>query len=103
MGRRRKNNFNLPPRMYLKHGAYYYVSRENKWIRLSDDKAIAFSKWAEIEGETPREGGSEIPLVGSVGALIEKCMIEIAPRKAKSTYQGNLIEAKNLKEGRAQI
>ncbi len=98
MGRRRKFNFNLPPRMYLKHGAYYYVSRENKWIRLSEDKAIAFAKWAEIEGETPRENGSEKPLTGSVGALIEKYMIEIAPRKAKSTYQGNLIEAKNLKD-----
>ena len=98
MGRRRKNNFSFPPRMYLKHGAFYYVSRENKWIRLSDDKAIAFAKWAEIEGETPRENGSEKPLAESVGALIEKYMIEIAPRKAKSTYQGNLIEAKNLKD-----
>lgn len=98
MGRRRKNNFNLPPRMYLKHGAYYYVSRENKWIRLSEDKVIAFAKWAEIEGETPRENGTEKPLTGSVGALIEKYMIEIAPRKAKLTCQGNLIEAKNLNE-----
>ena len=98
MGRRRKINFNLPPRMYLKHGAYYYVSRENKWTRLSDDKAIAFSKWAEIAGEIPRDSASEKPLAGSMGALIEKYMIEIAPKKAKSTYQGNLIEAKNLKE-----
>lgn len=97
MGRRRKNNFNLPPRMYLKHGAYYYVSRENKWIRLSDDKSIAFSKWAEIEGETPIVNGSEKPLVGSMGALIDKYMIEIAPKKAKTTYTGNLTEANNLK------
>lgn len=98
MGRRRKNNFNLPPRMYLKHGAYYYVSRENKWIRLSDDKAIAFAKWAEIEGETPREAGSQKPITGSVAALIDKYMIEVAPKKAKATYAGNLMEAKNLKE-----
>ncbi len=98
MGRRRKNNFNLPPRMYLKHGAYYYVSRENKWIRLSEDKAIAFSKWAEIEGETPIESGSEKPLAGSMAALIDKYMVEIAPKKAKSTYTGNLTESKNLKD-----
>ena len=96
MGRRRKSNFNLPPRLYFKHGAYYYVSRENKWTRLSEDKAIAFSKWAEIEGETPRESGSEKPLRGSVGELIEKYMVEIAPKKAKATYTGNLMEAKNL-------
>lgn len=98
MGRRRKNNFNLPPRMYLKHGAYYYVSRENKWIRLSEDKSLAFAKWAEIEGETPRESGSETPLAGSMAALIDKYMIEIAPKKAKATYTGNLMEAKNLRE-----
>jgi integrase len=98
MGRRRKANFNLPPRMYFKHGAYYYVSRENKWVRLSADKAIAFSKWAEIEGETPRESGSDRPITGSMAALIDKYMIEIAPKKAKSTYSGNVIEAKNLRE-----
>ena len=96
MGRRRKANFNLPPRMYLKHGAYYYVSRENKWTRLSDDKAIAFAKWAEIEGETPRPLGSEKPRTGSMAALIEKYMVEIAPKKAKATYTGNVMEAKNL-------
>jgi integrase len=98
MGKRRKTNFNLPPRMYLKHGAYYYVSRENKWIRLSSDKAIAFSKWAEIEGETPRASGSDKPIAGSMAALIEKYMVEIAPKKAKATYQSNLAEANNLKE-----
>lgn len=98
MGRRRKSNFSLPPRLYLKHGAYYYVSRENKWTRLSDDKAIAFAKWAEIEGETPREAGSEKPITGSMAALIDKYMIEIAPKKAKATYTGNLMEAKNLRE-----
>lgn len=98
MGRRRKSNFALPPRLYLKHGAYYYVSRENKWIRLSEDKALAFAKWAEIEGETPRESGSEKPLVGSMAALIDKYMVEIAPKKAKATYTGNLMEAKNLRE-----
>lgn len=84
--------------MYLKHGAYYYVTREYKWIRLSDDKAIAFAKWAEIEGETPRQSGSEKPPPGSMSALIDKYMIEVAPKKSKATYTGNLMEAKNLKE-----
>lgn len=65
-------------------------------MRLSDDKAIAFAKWAEIEGETPREKGVDRPLKGSVAELIEKYMVEIAPKKAKATYQGNLMESKNL-------
>ncbi len=82
--------------MYLKHGAYYYVSRENKWFRLGTEKTIAFSKWAEIEGEIPRENNKDKPRVGTMGALIEKYMIEVAPKKAKTTYQGNLMEAKNL-------
>jgi integrase len=98
MGRRRKSNFNLPPRLYFKHGAYYYVSRGNKWTRLSEDKAIAFAKWAEIEGELPRTTGSDKPLAGSMGLLIEKYMIEVAPKKAKATYTGNLMEAKNLND-----
>lgn len=96
MGKRRKSHFNLPPRLYFKHGAYYYVTRENKWLRLSADKAVAFAKWAEIEGELPTISNGQKPLAGSMGMLIEKYMIEIAPKKAKSTYQGNLAEAKNL-------
>lgn len=32
----------LPPRTYLKHGAYYYVHKETgKWTRLSEDKMEA--------------------------------------------------------------
>jgi integrase len=46
MNRQRKTNRGLPRRVYLKHGAYYYVSTEpircpatqelKKWIRLAD-------------------------------------------------------------------
>lgn len=49
MNRQRKTNRGLPRRVYLKHGAYYYVSTEpircpatqelKKWIRLSDADA----------------------------------------------------------------
>lgn len=96
MGRRRKTNLNLPPRMYLKHGAFYYVDRQNKWIRLSADKPEALAKWAEIEGETPVDGSSERQRPGTVGALIERYMVEIAPRKAKLTYRDYRVQAVNL-------
>lgn len=98
MGRRRTNNLGLPPHMHLKHGAYYFVGRDKKWIRLSEDKALALSKWAELEGETPFSNDMEKPIKGSVGELISRYMIEIAPRKAASTYKGNKIEAENLKK-----
>lgn len=45
MGRQRKNPDNdLEPRVYEKHGAYYYVHRTGKWERLSTDKAEANRK-----------------------------------------------------------
>lgn len=98
MGRRRTNNLDLPPHMHIKHGAYYFVGRDKKWIRLSKDKALALAKWAELEGETPIPAYEEKPIKGSLGELIIRYMIEIAPRKAASTYQGNKLEAENLKK-----
>lgn len=39
----------LPPRMHLKDGGYYYV-KDNKWTRLSRDRTHALSMYGEIEG-----------------------------------------------------
>jgi integrase len=33
-----RKNSGLPPRVYLKHGAYYLVTLENKWKRLCSEK-----------------------------------------------------------------
>lgn len=42
MGRKRKNpDSDLQPRVYSKHGAFYYVHRDGKWERLGTDKAEA--------------------------------------------------------------
>jgi integrase len=41
MGRRRKTNTDLEPRVYLNHGAYYYAHRVGGWERLGTDKAAA--------------------------------------------------------------
>lgn len=98
MGRRRKSNFDLPPHMQLKHGAYYFVGKDKKWIKLSTDKALALSKWAELEGEIPLPNNEPKPPKGSVDELIARYMIEVAPKKAPRTYEGNLLEAKNLKK-----
>ena len=85
---RRKSNLHLPPRMYQKHGAYYYVTKSNKWIRLSDNLAQAKAKWIELEGEVPQ--------TDTVAALIERYLQEVAPKKAPRTYRDNLTEAKTL-------
>jgi integrase len=65
MGRRRKSNLDLPPRMHLKSGTYYYVtsSSPRKWIPLSKDLSEARIKWAE------QENGSIS--INTIGKLIE--------------------------------
>ncbi len=98
MGRKRLNNIGLPPHMHLKHGAYYFVGRDKKWIRLSEDKNKALAMWAELEGETPIPIDEPKPVKGSISELILRYMIEVAPRKAASTYKGNKAEAENLKK-----
>lgn len=51
MGRRRQFNLDLPPRMHLKSGTYYYVTTDKprKWISLGKDLNEARRKWADIE------------------------------------------------------
>lgn len=42
MGRKRKDtDTGLEPRVYRKHGAFYYVHRSGKWERLGDDQVQA--------------------------------------------------------------
>lgn len=38
MGRRRKVDLGLEPRVYLNHGAFFYVHRDGRWERLGTDK-----------------------------------------------------------------
>lgn len=49
MSRKRKTNKDLPERVYLKHGAYYFVTPENKWIRLEKTKAEMYKTLMELE------------------------------------------------------
>lgn len=56
MGRRRQSDLDLPPRMHLKAGTYWYVTSTapRKWIKLGPDLPRARLKWAVIEN-----GGDE--------------------------------------------
>ena len=63
MGRRRENLRHLPPRMQLRHGAYYHVTTaggSQKWTRLApaSDYGAALRAWAEIEGRREQVGES---------------------------------------------
>lgn len=49
MGRRRTSNpLDLPPRVYAKHGAFYYHHPAGRWERLGTDVAAAKKRAAEI-------------------------------------------------------
>lgn len=44
MGRKRKNDDGMEPRVYHKHGQFYYAHRNGKWEALGKDKDIANRK-----------------------------------------------------------
>lgn len=73
--------------MYLSHGAYFYVTRENKWIPLGRDLDAAKLKWCELDGGEPPTG---------MTALINRYMLEVAPLKAERTYKDNKSESLKL-------
>jgi integrase len=51
MGRPRTRNKDLPPRLRLHHGAYWYVAgNPQTWTRLGTDLAGAKLEWARLEG-----------------------------------------------------
>lgn len=49
MGRRRKTDLDLPPRLYRRGDRFYYVTHERRWIPLGTDKARALRLWADQE------------------------------------------------------
>lgn len=73
--RPRKHNRHLPPRVYLRHGAYYYVSG-GRWTRLGTTLADALAQYAILH-----EGGSK----GGMRALIEASREHVMRGVAKST------------------
>ena len=49
MARKRKHNKDLPQRVYKKHGAFYLVTPEKKWIRLGATKKEMFETLALLD------------------------------------------------------
>jgi integrase len=85
---RRTRDYHLPPRMYLKSGSYYFVTRDNRWINLGRDLALARRKWAELSGEVP---------TGGMAALMDRYLADVLPTKAERTQADNRKEMVNLR------
>jgi integrase len=50
LGRRRKTDLHLPPKLYQRGSSFFYVS-ENKWTWLAHDEPTALRLWAMLEGK----------------------------------------------------
>ena len=92
MARPRQSRRDLPPRVYVKHGAYYFVYPSGKWQRLAsvgseNEMRVA---WAYLE--QPNHS------FGKVAALIDDYLTNYAAKeKAPRTFKDNLKEAEYLK------
>lgn len=79
----------LPHRVYLKHGAYYYVTLpERKWIRLGKTEHEMYAELAKIARD---DAG-----LGTMAEYFERYAREIVPTKAPRTQIDNKAELKNL-------
>lgn len=92
MGRMRTSRKDLPPRVYVKHGAYYFVHLTGKWQRLAkvgQEREMRLA-WANLE--QPNE------IFGTLASLINEYLSTYAATaKAPRTFKDNLKEAKYLK------
>ncbi len=92
MGRTRKKDKHLPPRMQLKNGNYYwtpFVDGKLKWIPLGNDYVQALLKWRDHEGISD---GAE-----SVCQLLDNALSVIASKVKVSTLTEFTRANNNLK------
>ena len=88
MGRRRKHRRDLPQRVYLHHGGYFFVPREGAKVNLGRDFAQAMARWAEMVGRPER--------MTTLGEIMDRYMREVAPLKSACTLRYNVEEMRNL-------
>jgi integrase len=78
MGRRRKNDDGLPPRLYFNHGAFFYVHRDGRWESMGKDRDTAIRR-AEIINDPKGRYGT---MVYWLDAFILECARRVALSKA---------------------
>lgn len=77
----------LPNRVYQKHGAYYFVTPQNKWIRLGKTLADAYRELALLKAD-----GRE----GTIDGLVARYLREVTPKKAPSTQKQDRYRAAQI-------
>jgi integrase len=86
VGRCRKTDLDLPPRMRRKGGAFYFdgYGKPRKWIPLGSDRAVAMAEWARLYA--PSSSSAPAP-AGTFEAIAERYRREVLPGKAPKTRQ----------------
>jgi integrase len=87
MGRPRTKDRHLPPCVYPKHGAYWYVKR-GRWTPLGENLTAALAEYARLV-EQP---------AGAMDPLIDDALAAIKPNIKPSTYSQYLQAAKKLRK-----
>ena len=79
MGRNRKRDQHLPPRVYFLHGAYYFFEKNGPAHHLGRDLPAALLEYGKL---------MELPdKAKSMHHLFDRYMAEVAPKKAERTYK----------------
>jgi len=87
VGRKRKTNKELPRRVYIKSGTYWFVDASNKWHKLGRTKTEMYQALAILLGDSPN----------TLLHHIERYEREIMPTKAISTRKSQSGQLKRLK------
>lgn len=88
MGKYRKTNKHLPRRMYLKHGAYWFVDKANKWVKLGINYGAALKRYAVLVDHWTGD---------TIGVLITRYESEVLSKAAPGTQKSRKRDFKNVR------
>lgn len=87
MGKRRKKDKHLPRRVYNKHGAFYFVTYENKWIRLGETEPEMLRALADLDN----------PSSGTMSKVLTRYANEVLPTKGIKTQKDQRKQLERLR------
>jgi integrase len=85
----RTRDKHLPPRVYFKHGKFFYVTKENKWIMLGKTMPEAMANWTKLIDRPTH--------ITTMNTLFDRYMLEVAPLKSARTYKTNIAQVQKLR------
>lgn len=91
VGRRRRHNTDMPQRVYLSRGWWFFRPKAGSAVRLGkqDDKAGALRAYADLMEARPRNG--------TVAELLDRYAKDVLPTKAPKTQKDQYAQIQKLK------